>query len=164
MSVILKYPKGLMAALGIRSGGKLPEFLADTVAPNVDLRDLYLLDTREFIQATDQPNPVLSANVFPAPNDLTVPPRELWYCWGFTVACSPGAGEAIDLCPSVRYDSTNVAIPVGPYKSATAGQHARAGALSPFWAGPGSVLGFVVASLTLQPDVSAAVVITRLRV
>lgn len=164
MSTILKYPKGLMAALGLRTDGRLPQFLAETVAPTVDLRDLYLLDTREFIQATDQPNPVLSANTFPAPSDLTVPSGELWYCWGYTVACSTGAGEAIDLCPSVRYDSTNVAIPVGPYKSAAANQHARAGASEPFWAGPGSVLGFVVASLTLQPDVSAAVVITRLRV
>lgn len=162
MPTILKLPRGLSALLGLRAGGATPQDLADVVAGVVDFTPLYLLDTREWLQATIQPNPVLGTNSWGAA--FVVPPGELWYLWHYLVSASPGAGEQIDIAPAFLPDGLPATIPLGDYVNGTAGQNTRSYLRAPVWCGPGTELAFLVRSLTLQPDVTGAAIITRLRI
>jgi len=159
-----KLPRGLVSLLSLRDSGEAPRLLADSIVGTVDFSELFLLQDREIITTAVQPNPIVGANFFPAPIDLVVPPGQLWYIWNYVCACTTGAGETMDLAPSVNLDGLPLSAPVGDYAACIANQQVRVYSRSGFWAGPGSQFGFVVRSLTLQPDVSAALVISRLRI
>lgn len=159
---ISQYARGLPSLLNLQAGGVGPRELAETIAPSLDLRELLLLNNRVSEPITGQPNPVVGSNDWGTV--LRVPAGELWYVWHYFVASGPGAGEAIDLAPAVDLDQTAFLAPVGDYVAATANQNGRAYMRMPLWAGPGSRFGFVVRSLTLQPDVAGALVVTKLRV
>lgn len=166
MSTILKYPRGLSAALSLRAGGQTPSELADVIAGTFDLKEMFLLDTREQIVSNINAAPAVGVNAYggAAPGDMAVPPGELWYVWHYTAIGAPGAGAAIDLCAAAAIDGASTTFPVGDYASAAATQQVRARASQPFWAGPGSTLLFLVRSVTLAQNVQGVALITRLRI
>lgn len=159
---ITALPKGLNALLSLRQGGLQPQVLADVVAPVIDTTQMYLLNLREYVSMGQQPNPVVGTNNYAT--SIVVPPGELWYVWAYLVSAAPGAGEAIDLAPAVAYDGNPLSVPVANYVAGTAGQDNRSATVVPFWAGPGTIFQFQVRSLTLQPDVFGAAIVTKLRV
>lgn len=159
---ITQQAKGLMSALLLKSSGIGPQSLSELVAPTFELRDMYLLNLREYVSMGQQPNPVLGTNNWST--KVTVPAGELWYVWQYLVQAAPGAGEAIDLAPAIALDGNPLSVPLVPYLSAAAGGDTRPSSTVPFWAGPGSIFQFQVRTLTLQPDVFGAAIITRLRV
>lgn len=159
MSTVSKLPRGLLSALGLQNFGEAPRELAMAYAPTIDVRELFLLDSRETVIFTTQATPVVGSNFFA---NGAVPAGELWFVWQYFVGATPGAGEAIRLGPSIQYQSVNM--PVGFAETIAATQNGRAFAQAPFWASPGSVFGFWAQSLTLAPDVDAAAFVTKLRV
>ncbi len=159
---IANLPRGLSSLLALKQGGRAPGVLADTVAPTIELLQPYLLNLREYVSMGLQTLPVVGSNSFnPA---VSVPAGELWYCWAYLVAVSPGAGEAADIAPALAIDGNPLTVPLAPYVAGTAGQDARSATVTPFWAGPGSEFKFVARSLTLQPDVFGAAIVTKLKV
>lgn len=159
---ITNLPRGLNSLLALKQGGRGPAVLADTVAPTVELLEPYLLNLREYVGFGQQPNPVVGSNNYATTQK--VPPGELWYVWAYLVNATPGAGEAIDLAPAVAIDGNPLSVPFAPYVESTAGQDGRSACVTPFWAGPGTIFQFQVRSLTLQPDVFGAAIVTKLKV
>jgi len=163
---ILKAPRGLTSILALRSDGQVPHNLSDIVAGTVEMRELFLLDTRESIISNSNAAPAVGSNVYAgaAPGDLVIPAGELWYVWHYFCNSTLGAGAAIDFCPSAQLDATPLMSPLGPYVAGAATQNVKAPSISQFWAGPGTTFGFSVRSVTLAPSVNAGIVFTRLRV
>lgn len=156
-------PRGLNTLLALFERGGAPAQLADTVSGTVDLREMYLLNLRQYHSFPIVAAPVVGNNFYGAPLD-TVPAGELWYVWHYLIVSTLGAGEAIDFLPSFSPDGNDVSCPVGDFAAGTANQQVRSYARMPFWAGPGSRFNFIVRSLTAAPDVFGAVVVTKLRV
>lgn len=159
---ITALPKGLNSLLSLKQGGRGPSVLADVAAPTIELLEPYLLNLREYASFGQQTLPVVGTNNY-ATNQV-VPPGELWYVWAYLVSSSPGAGEALDFAPSIAIDGNPLSVPLTPYVTGAAGQDARAATTVPFWAAAGTIFQFQCRSLTLQPDVFGAAIITRLRV
>lgn len=162
MFEITNYPKGLTSLLSLKQQGRGPSNLSETVAPIIDVTNMYLLSLREYVSMGSQPNPVVGSNNYPTP--VVVPAGELWYVWQYLVSSSPGAGEACDIAPAVALDGNPLSVPLVPYVAAAANQDGRAASNVPFWAGPGTLFQFQARSLTLQPDVFGAAIVTKLRV
>lgn len=166
---IARFARGLPALLAISEGGAGPRFLADTVAPVIDLSDLYLIDGRQTIGFNQVAGVAVGRNDFPAPAtgfaDGVVPPGELWYVWQFGLQAAPGAGAAIEFAPGVFLDGQSViGFACGPYAAGGAVSDVRNTCPAPFWAGPGSRLFALVKSVTGAVTVSGAAVVTRLRI
>lgn len=154
--------KGLNSLLALKQGGRGPSVLADTLAPTVELLQPYLLNLREYQSFGSQTLPVVGTNNYATTQ--VVPAGELWYVWAYLISASPGAGEACDFAPSVSIDGIPLSVPLVPYVSGSAGQDCRAASTTPFWAGPGTIFQFQCRSLTLQPDVFGAAIVTKLKV
>jgi len=164
MFSISKYARGLPDLLGLKERGSGPRDFSEQVVGTVNMTELYLLQNRETILSGNNAAPIVGSNFFAAPNDLLVPANELWYCWHYSVSSTPGAGAAIDMAPILLGDGSANSVNLGFYIAAAATQQARTFMTYPFWAGPGSQLGFTVRSVTLAPTVNANLVFTRLRV
>lgn len=159
---IAALPKGLNSLLSLKASGRGPGVLADVAAPTIELLELYLLNLREYVSMGQQTLPVVGTNNYAT--SVVVPPGELWYVWKYMVSASPGAGEAIDFAPAIAIDGNPLSVPLAPYVTGAAGQDARNASGDGFWAGPGSIFQFQCRSLTLQPDVFGAAIVTKLRV
>lgn len=163
-------PRGLPTLLNLKERGRSPDRLSEEIVGTLDLTIPYMLNLMEYLPVTfNQNTPIVGLNSFPAAQssppgiEAVVPSGELWWVWGFTVSCTCGVGEAIDLAAAVKLAGDNLTIPMSPYAAAAANQQVRVGAVN-FWMPPGSVFCFLVRALTLAPDVAAGVQITRLRV
>jgi len=159
---ITNLPKGLTSLLALKQGGRGPAVLADTLAPTVELLQPYLLNLREYASFGQQTLPVVGTNNYAT--SQVVPPGELWFVWSYLVSAAPGAGEACDIAPAIAIDGNPLSVPLTPYVAGTAGQDVRAATVTPFWAGPGTIFQFQCRSLTLQPDVFGAAIVTKLKV
>lgn len=163
MSGISKFPYGITSILGLKDMGLTVREFAQTLAPTIDLTQLFMLNQRETIGNFSQPTPVLGANQFNP--RLFVPAGELWYVWDYNITATTGAGEAIELACGINYEpGIGLTAIRGDYNNVLASQAGRIGCLQPFWAPPGTEFGFAVKSLTLAPDVFGGITITRLRV
>lgn len=148
--------------LALRDSGAAPRLLADQVVGTVSMDELFLIQDRESAAGFSNAAPAVGVNFYtPA---LIVPPGELWYVWHYAVVCQPGAGAAIDLAAAVNLDGLSLTCTLGDFVAAAAAQQVRARADLPFWAGPGSQMGFVTRSVTLAPTVNAGIAFTRLRI
>lgn len=162
---IAKLPRGLTSLLSLRDQGATPRLLADQVVQTLDSRDLFLLDTRVLIDVAHQLAPAIGYNQFTVP--IVVPAGELWYCWHYFVSASVAAAEAIQLCAAFQPDGLPIGVPLSPlYPPATAAAGAREIRVggSNFWAGPGTIFGFHVETITGAPSVDGGLVVTKLKV
>jgi hypothetical protein len=162
MSRISKFASGIASLVGLRDGGAIPGDFAETIAPTIEMRDLFLLNYREFFITDAVAAPAVGANFYAT--DLIVPPTELWYVWSYHITVTAGAGAACDACPGIILDGCPTLLPLSPYQAAAATQQCKTGTNTPFFAGPGSRFGALVRSVTLVPNIYGAAVYTRLRV
>lgn len=156
------YPRGLASLLNLKEGGRTPGLLSEEISGVLDLTTAYLLTLLEYEASNlSQAAPVVGLNDWSP--QFTVPTGQLWYVWGYTVAAAPGAGAAIDLAACAKFGGNNLTVALTEYANAAAAQEVRRSARD-FWLPPGSVLGFLVRSVTAAPTVTGGLVITRLRV
>lgn len=156
------YPRGLTSLMGFKERARNPQLVSEEVQPVVDTTIGYLLTLQEYVATfLSQAAPVVGLNDWST--QYTVPSGELWYVWGYTVNSAPGAGQAIDLAASIKYAGNTLTVAMTEYAAATANQEVRRSARD-FWLPPGSVMGFLVRSLTGAPMVTGGLMITRLRV
>lgn len=81
-------PDGLLGFLGIKNGGKNPQFLAPYCQPVFDLYDHYLNTAPEYV--------FVSAALSSGDNiQLLAEAGEVLYVTSFSVSASPGVGEAV---------------------------------------------------------------------
>jgi hypothetical protein len=156
-----KYPRGMTGVLGLRASGETPRSMADQLVSVVDATPFYLLDTREFLLGTQKVGVAVGVNDIPS---LTVPPGQVWYVWEYAIACTLGAGTAIDCAPSVVLDGLGLTSLAGGYVAGAALQQIRGRADPGCLWGPGSVPGVFVRSVTGALNVDSAVIITRLKI
>jgi len=164
MATILNMARGLNSIVALRTDGAQPQQLADTVAGTVDLRELYLLNTRETLVSGVNAAPVVGLNGLGTP-ELIVPAGELWFVWFYAINVTTGAAATIEAVPTANVDGTPAfAQPLGPYVTCPINGNARAAANQPFWAGPGTILAFACKTVTGAPTVNGSATITRLRI
>jgi len=166
MISIMRYAKGLTSLLDAKTGGRLPGDFAETIAGIVDVRELYLLNDRQFMSVPAITLPTVGANFFvngPSATEVAiVPPAELWYVWEYFVGITPAAGETGTIQPAWVLDTTGQTMPVGDSATATTGQAIRAYARKSFWAGPGSQMAFIPNALPCRPALHPPALITVL--
>lgn len=105
---ILRVASGLSGLLSLRSGGKTPSALNETVVPTVDLRDLYVADQLDAVLCQDVAPAIGTRNLLDFSTGLieTVPPGEFWFMHGFTGFCAVAAATAISFVLGIRPRST----------------------------------------------------------
>lgn len=141
-SVINRVPPGLLSLLDIKAQGENPRFLGDQVTPTFDFWQLYEIEKRE-----PRASAVVGSGTVGLKATIQVPNNEYWHVLQMSsAATSIAAGEIAAFC---CYYFGNVMAgayfegPVGPYYRTigTAGEVPRTYATSPFWAGPGELIG-----------------------
>lgn len=158
---ISKYAKGVPSLLGLKDRGRGIPFLADSVVGTINVRDLYLLDTREYLEQAALAIAGVGPQYF---TNLRVPPGELWYVWEFSVSSSPGAGAAVDVAAAYNAEGLPQLANVGPYTAIAATQNGVSSSLRPFWAGAGTAFAGNVRSFTLAPTLYCGLLLTRLKI
>jgi hypothetical protein len=151
---------GLLSMLGSKGQGGYPSALLDTVAPMLEIKELYLAFTRESIGSAAQAAAVGAIQFL----DLAVPSGELWYVWEYAVAVAPGAGAAARIAPAFQNTPVSFTFPTAPYQAAAATENIRVPSTRQMLWSPGTVPGCLVQSQTLAPNVTGAALITRLKV
>lgn len=103
-------PEGFLSALGIKNNGQNPEYLSDTVLPQVDLREWYLMRDHQWLVSNtlaalaaggEQPLPWIGGFTDFIDNlDMAVPEGEIWYVWAVygRLELYVGDGLAGNLC------------------------------------------------------------------
>jgi len=158
---ISKYAKALPSLLGLKERGQGPRTFSETIVGTINAEQLYLLENRELVVSTSNLAPVVGSNSYPTP--LTVPAGEVWYVWAYAVTCQLGAGEAIDMAASVGLDGLGFSAALTGYVAGAATNHIKTGPIAPFYAPSGTAFEFLVRSITLAPDVTGQLCITRLK-
>lgn len=160
MAEIGKYARGLPSLLDLRVQGQGPREFSEQVVGTVDVTLNYLLQGRETLLTGNAGAPVLGFNSYTVP--VRVPANELWYVWEYYTGTIIGAGAAIAFAPACNFDGI-----AGFALSTMVGGVATEGiwqpANRPFWAAPGSELGFLCKSVTLAPVLAGAYLVTKLR-
>jgi len=147
---ISRIPRGLLAFLGLRTGGRNPAFLRGDVQPVLDVeRWMQQSDTEQF-QVGSQ-----NANVLGDFDWLAfagaIPQTQGRWVLQYQVRCIVPAGSTLELQPTVqiRLNGTGAraSFAVGPKvgtSQAVASEIVVAHAPYPFWQPPDSILGFMV--------------------
>ena len=154
---------GLPNLLGLK-GQQAPQQLAEAIAGIVDMRDLYLLSTRESIFLNQVAVPASGVNSFGNPSNGLVPSGELWYVWGFALNCSTGVGVTGRIRPYLLQQTGNGVPLCNPAMSLVASETGRVPADKPFWAGQGDSLAALIEVFAGAIVISGSAIITRLRV
>jgi hypothetical protein len=158
------FPQGLLALLDAKSMGQTPSEVADSYAPTLECRELFLLNRQVFIGST---NTAAVNNTTVRFAELTVPPGELWYVWAFDVqSASMGAGQALRMVGQIANTSANaVAITQGRGATgAAATEQILVSAPAPFWLTAGQALGYLAEQLTGAVNVTGHALVTKLKV
>jgi hypothetical protein len=159
---ISKYARALPSILGLKERGRGLPILGDQLVAVAPILDLYLLDTREFLNLAAITTPTVGFNLFTE----SVPPGEMWRIWSFLALGTMAAGEAIDMCAAYRAD-TSIGISLcGVYCAGAATNHVATGNQpgQEFWAPAGTQFGFLVRSITTAPDIGGYLTFTRLKI
>lgn len=105
-------PPGLLGFLQLKTSGKNPEFLDDTISPTLDVTDWYfqasLLDFTQAVATAARAlaNGVTGIQLF-SPNSIDVPQQENWWVEEYTIFAAVPA--ATDTCQfSCMYRTPNV--------------------------------------------------------
>lgn len=157
------HPQGLLDFFGVKTGGRYPQRLADTLQPTIDLRDWYLeSNALEYALigptwTTPQSGPVLVgwSSTSPVGQLTVVPNGEWWYVMQYSIQYQfdlLGTGEALTPLPCYRAaGGSTSAYSVMPYCNdvavialSTTYQRVIANAISrPVLVPPGATIGFV---------------------
>lgn len=156
---ISKYARALPSLLDLKEKGMGPREFADQVVGTVELRDNYLLQERQTLLTAAVATPVVGFNAF----TTVVPANEIWFVWEYWVASVTAVGEAVTIAPACLFDGVSSA-PLNQMAAAAASSGVWNPSTHPFWATPGSTLGFLCAAVTLAPDVQGGLLVTKLRV
>jgi len=162
MAEISKYARGLPSLLDLKVSGQGPRVFSDQVVGTIHLLDNYLLQGRESIIATANVAPAVGFNSTGVPTHV-VPQNELWYVWEIEIGMTCGAGAAIRAAAAARYDGLAVSFNRTPFEAVAATFSGFTSDHTPFWATPGTELGFIATAVTLAPSVTLAYLVTKLR-
>lgn len=141
-------PKGLLGFLGIKSGGRYPQNLAEVLAPVWDVRDHYLASyAATFLQG---PITLAAGGVIADLNFGTtigfVPNAEYAYVTRGVIRCDLAGKNAVTATPCAFVNG--LGIPQGPTLTFAAGGLATWQFDRPFWLPPGSAFGVIVNAKT----------------
>ncbi len=154
--VINRAPLGLLDFFGIKSGGRNPQNIAATVAPTLDLWNLYEQDALEvYGDGTGvAAGGALGGWDYGGPGFLPgiVPENEFWHIREYSATVAAAAGiTAVALWPMMQVRVTNgvgaggrTEFPVGAtvqYQGAALGASRWKLEASDFWLPPGGILG-----------------------
>lgn len=141
-------PKGILGFFGIKSLGRYPQTMAETLSPTIDLREHYETTyAAEFLQG-----PIAlaagtaSADVSFGTTIGFVPGNQSVHVLGYTARCDLAGLSAVTATPCVF--ANGLGFPVGPTFTFAAGSLASWGADRYFWMPPGAALGIIVNSKT----------------
>jgi hypothetical protein len=165
MATVTTPPRGLISLFGLRDMGAVPNDLAGTIAPTIDITE-FALTNRDavFLGSVGAASPGLHTPTG-GTVDPTVPPGELWYVHQFSVAAvtAVGAGITVHFRP-VMIDST-LYFARGARVTGTAGENPITMSDRMFLATPGQSLRIWVEGITGGAvTLSAYALITRLKI
>lgn len=160
--VINRIPRGLLDFFGLKTGGRNPQQLAETIAPVLDLWNLYEQDSIDVFQesvgvpAGGALGPFDFGGVGIAPG--IVPADEMWHFREYSIllVCAAGITD-VQVVPEVQVPIT-FGVAAGARTTITVGDPARytgaaAGVMRlrcfarDFWLPPGGVIGGYTAAL-----------------
>jgi len=159
--------QGFLSLLGLKNNGQNPEFLSDTVIPQIDMREWYLMQNHEWLWSDTQP--ILAANSeatlpwvggFTIGNldgggvvDMAVPQDEWWYVWAISGRVLLDGPDIVDGTFGVGAANTDPALGFAmlaqtTYKELTGdaavGSHALVGGPVRRWFKPGTLFGMSI--------------------
>jgi hypothetical protein len=156
---IQRFPKGLIDLLGMRATGDTPRQLAQTTAPNIDLKTEYLLD-RTTLRG-------FSAGIAPAGNGLFTGGAAsgpaagfMWYVFaaGFYTPTAIAAAATAAYALGIQNSSATIHLPLTDCSTPvlTAGQQWIGGGYfdRPYLMQPGDLFAWRVIGLTGAPGVN----------
>lgn len=161
MATIATPPRGLISLFGLRDMGAVPNDLASTVAPTIDITE-FALTNREAIY-TGLVNLTGVGNVSFG-STVTVPAGELWYVHSWTISTSTlAAGQTLDIKP-IYWESNFTIFGRGARASGTVNHSIVAFTDRMFLATSGSQLQVYVEQISGGPiGAAGSALITRLR-
>ena len=166
MPVIGAFAKGFLDLLGMQNFGEAPRELAYTVAPIVDLSELYLLSKQGAFFGGTAGNMVANFNACPgaAPfaAGFVVPLGEVWRLHAANVIVVPAAGASGIFAPAIQVDGANLLLSSSrSYVASTrAAQQMEA---SPMWLNAGSQIGVWAQDVVGNTPASLNFLVSRLR-
>lgn len=151
MPNINKLPFGLLGFLGLKNGGRNPQELAETLAPTMDLTDLYFGTNKQLVR--------LSGNVTAIGFNLlgAVPNDEVWALTGCSCNSNAVLGAGVTLKGLMAYAAIDGAaynvVALGAYANMTVGEVWYSGTTTTehFVLGPGTQLGVYVTNIAAGP-------------
>ena len=155
---INRVPQGLLGLLDMKARGNAPRVLNPEAQLVLESRDLYLLETRRFAQATTA-NTSSLGNFSATGGTLQVPSDELWLVYHHSVQRnSPlAAGTTYRISPTIwTFQGTNY-FQVGPETTGTTGELLMCSNTAPYWALPSWIPGAFVHAQTLGTSVTLTV-------
>ena len=152
-------PPGLLSVLQLKNLGRLPSVLLGEVSPSIDLLDMYLrsLGVANSPGAHTRNQTTASGNFYQftagALGTIQVPQNEWWWFQHYSVTATftAVAGQSIEgLTPCLAFNTSTgieyagVGAEIRTVSSnATAAVSAMVSSSAPFWAPPGSLLGYL---------------------
>lgn len=160
MGPVQVIPPGLLGFFQLKTFGRNPAELSETLQPSLECFEWYMqAQLRDVVQDLGVPQRAIATTgpwIF-SPNQVTVPNGEIWWVEHFTVrTVALVAGESIRVAPLMQrplFGTVNQFL-LGGSSTAIAGEMAIARADRPFWAAPGSDLGFFVSAIATAGAIS----------
>ncbi len=161
---------GLLSVLQLKNTGRLPSVLLGDVSPSIDMLDFYLrsLGVANANAAHTRTQVTASGNFYQfnagGKGSIVVPQTEWWWVehYSVTAVMSAVAGQAVEgLTPALAFNTSSSLEYAGvgrecrsAISNATAANAILVSSDKPFWAPPGSILGYFVGSVISAAGIS----------
>lgn len=143
--VIQRVPPGLLGYFGIKNGGMNPTNVSNTLLPQLDMLDWYMMGSVSGLSTGGLVNAIGLTTYF------TVPDGEYWYVHGVTARATVAAAGRVRMraAAAIPFVSTLNIYQAGPLaESSVATDDVTSTIQESFWAPPGARFGLYVEGFT----------------
>lgn len=156
MSIISKFPRGLLSLLGVQNFGENPREFMDELRGTIDVGEQLELDSTTWSVAA----PVALVNGFNA--YFTVPQGEVWKLKHAHAGVTTGVGEAVTYMPAINVENQSFQL-AAPRTVAASLNDSSPSIVQNIWLPAGARVGVFASATTGAPLGTAGLIAVRVR-